>query len=74
MDTHLQKAIATSKSVDSLRILFMSMLEGASETTKLLCDQLVSEEMARLGVEPRDFFQTIIGILKVVFSFDLFSL
>ncbi|KAI6174534.1 hypothetical protein M3Y97_01001500 [Aphelenchoides bicaudatus] len=66
MDINLQKAIASSRTVDSLRLLMMSHIEGASGTSQLLYEQLIATEMQKLKVEPRDFFQTIISILTQI--------
>lgn len=50
MDIEKQKAIATSRTVDNLRLLMMSCIEGASETSQLLYEQLISGEVRKIGV------------------------
>jgi hypothetical protein len=66
MDLTKQKAIASCRAVDNLRLLIMACIEGASETSRLLYEQLIATEMNKLEVDPRDFFQTIINILKKI--------
>ncbi|KAI6243111.1 hypothetical protein M3Y99_00160800 [Aphelenchoides fujianensis] len=65
-DEERRKVVARSKAIDSLRVLMLATLEGASETFDLLFEQFARAEIEQLGLEPRAFFQSVIDTLRLV--------
>ncbi|KAI6239727.1 hypothetical protein M3Y99_00538800 [Aphelenchoides fujianensis] len=65
-DEERRKVVARSKAIDSLRVLMLATLEGASETFDLLFEQFARAEIDQLGMEPRAFFQSVIDTLRLV--------
>jgi hypothetical protein len=78
MDKKLQKAIASSRPVDNLRLLMMSHIEGASGTSQLLYESLIASEMEKLKVSFWDFrefwgfLMKFWEFLKILRSFGVF--